>query len=316
MRWDGRLTLQLPEGSPLVPIRDGDLLTNSGTVVTIELGAKRADDTEATVPAGVFMVSTSQVEVSAAARVVELGLIDIAQFMERYAFEAPFTTPAGDLADVVNLVSANRLGAALGVLPTGVSVGERTFGLETSAGPWSELQEIVTGFGYRLWYDRQGLAVLDQQPDPVGAPLYELSGPLTASTAFDEAPPNVAVVRGEPPDGTPVQSVAMDADPGSPTWAGTTPGESPYGRSTEFFASPVIVTQGQADTTAGALLAKSLGAGASWQVGLPWNPTLDPDDLARLPLPGVGSSVNTVLDAWSVDLGDSGGTTVIARGLP
>src|SRR5690606_24323918 len=58
MRWDGRLTLQLPEGSPLVPIRDGDLLTNSGTVVTIELGAKRADDTEATVPAGVFMVST------------------------------------------------------------------------------------------------------------------------------------------------------------------------------------------------------------------------------------------------------------------
>lgn len=314
MRWSGSLSLEVPEGSPLVPTRAGDLLTNFGTRVTVELGVMRADGSSATVPCGVFMVSTSAVEVSSQARTVDLGLIDLAQFLERYRFEAPFTTPPGDLADVVNLVSADRLGSALGVFPTGVNVGERTFGLETSAGPWSELQEIVAGFGYRLWFDRQGIAVLDQQPDPVGAPLYELAGAVQASTAFDEAPPNVAVVRGEPPDGTPVQAVVMDTDPGSPTWAGTTPGESPYGRSTEFFASPVIATVGQASTAAGALLARSLGAGASWQVTLPWDPTIDPDDITRLPLPGMSSNVNVVVDARTVDL-VGGGTTVMARGL-
>lgn len=314
MRWSGALSLEIPEGSPLVPTRPGDLLTNFGTQITVELGVRRADGSSATVPCGVFMVSTAAVEVSSQARTVDLGLIDLAQVLERYRFEAPFTTPPGDLADVVNLVSADRLGSALGVFPTGAQVGERSFGLETTVGPWSELQEVVTGFGYRLWFDRQGIAVLDQQPDPVGAPTYVLSGATQASTAFDESPPNVAVVRGEPPDGTPVQAVEIDTNPGSPTWAGTTPGESPYGRSTEFFASPVIATSGQAATAAGALLAKSLGAGASWQVTLPWDPTIDPDDITRLPLPGLDSSVDVVVDARTVDL-VGGGTTIIARGL-
>src|SRR5690606_6953842 len=191
------------------------------------------------------------------ARTVDLGLIDLAQFLERYRFETPFTTPSGDLADVVNLVSADRLGSALGVFPTGVNVGSRTFGLEASVGPWSELQEVVTGFGYRLWFDRQGIAVLDQQPDPAGTPTYVLSGVTQASTAFAESPPNVAVVRGEPPEGTPVQAVEMDSNPSSPTWAGTVPGESPYGRSTRFFASPLVATPAQASTAAGALLARS-----------------------------------------------------------
>src|SRR5690606_28256032 len=112
-----------------------------------------------------------------------------------------------------------------------------------------------------------------------------LVGPSTVSGSFDQRPANIAVARGEPPDGqAPVQGISMDNNPNSPTWAGTTAGESGYGRVTKFFASPGIATQAQADQAAAALLDRSQGAAAAWQVSRPFDPTVDPDDVVRAPL--------------------------------
>lgn len=310
MRWSGSLTLSLPDGSPLMPTFPTDLLTPFGTQISIRVGVERIDGTTATVPLGVMDINSSTVTVSAGSREVSMEVVDVAQRIDLYRFEAPLTVPGGDLADTINAVIADRTGTNPGLAPSYQIVQERTFGLEAETGPWAELQSVVSSFGFRLYYDRQGALVMDSPPPPVGPATYTLVGPATATGTFDQRPANVAVARGEPPDGQPpVQGVAMDTNPNSPTWAGNTVGQSPYGRVTAFLASPLIVTQAQADQSAAALRERTSGLAAAWTVTRAFDPTIDPDDVVRIPLSG--NQVDVLVDSITVNL--AGETSLIGR---
>jgi hypothetical protein len=90
----------------------------------------------------------------------------------------------------------------------------------------------------------------------------------------------VVVARGEPQDGTaPVQAVALDTDPSSPTYAGTGPGTSPYGRVTYFYSSPLLTTVPQAQSAANTILAENVGAGATYTLNVPYDPTISAGDV-------------------------------------
>jgi hypothetical protein len=118
----------------------------------------------------------------------------------------------------------------------------------------------------------------------------------------------VFVVRGEPQDGrAPVQAVAMDTDPSSPTYAGTGPGTSPYGRVTQFYSSPTINSIGIANAVARTLLDQKLGAGATYALVRPYDPTITAGDVVSLD----GSMM--AVDAITLDL--TGDTTLQVREL-
>lgn len=305
-RWDGKLTFA---GDDLLPRRPSDLLTPFGTTVEVELGLELLDGSVSSVPYGRFQLVSAQGRVQAGQRVTDVGLIDLSDRVERYRFEEPLVVASGtDLGQMINVVVTSRVGVNPAVSNTGATLGaRRVFGLDPATGPWSELLDVLNGFSRVAFYDRVGnIGVATVVPDPANS--YALDQLTSFSPDFDTRPPNVWVVRGEDQDDTePVQAVAMDEDPSSPTYAGTGPGTSPYGRVTQFFASPLIKTVGQAQSAANTLLAKSVGAGATYELVRPYDPTIDAADIVSFD----GSTL--AVDAITVNL--AGDTSIQVREL-
>lgn len=305
-RWDGRLQFV---GDDLLPTKPSDILTPFGTVVTVDLGLELLDGSVSTVPYGVYEISSASTNTAAGTRTVDIGLSDLSGEIERYRFENPSSIPAGtDLATVANAVVASRTGINPGIPLTGATLGAaRTFGLDSGTAPWSELLDVLAGFSRTAWYDRTGqiqIGVVTADPDAA----YPLSSLASLSADFDTRPPNVVVARGEPQDGTtPVQAVAMDTDPSSPTYAGTGPGTSPYGRVTYFFSSPLLLTVAQAQSAANTILAANVGAGATYTLTVPYDPTITAGDVVS-----VGGATLAV-DAVTLNL--TGDTSLQVREL-
>jgi hypothetical protein len=275
----------------------------------VELGLELLDGSVSSVPYGTYEISSARTTTSANQRVVEVGLIDVSDNIERYRFEYPFRVPSGsDLAAVINAVIINRTGFTPAVPTVGAVLGAaRVFGLDVSTAPWSELLDVLSGFSRTAWYDRVGrIQVGTLTPDPGSA--YALDQLTSLSADYDTRPPNVIVARGEPQNGTtPVQAIAIDSDPSSPTYAGTGPGTSPYGRVTLFYSSPLILTLAQAQSAANTILSQNVGAGATYTLTRPYDPTITAGDVVSVD----GSAL--AVDAVSVDL--TGDTELQVREL-
>lgn len=278
-RWDGRLSFLSKE---LLPQRPGDLLTPFGTTVTVEAGLELLDGTTGYVPYGVYDIDSVGAEVTAGQRSIDVSLIDLSDRVDRYRFESPFLIGSGfTLSQMINTIITNRTGFSPGLTTIPFTLGaKRVFGLESGTGPWNEIQDALKPFSLVGFYDRQGgIRVIN--PSTANIAPYAITSPTSLSIDFDTRPANVVVARGESSDDTvtPVQAIAMDLDPGSPTYAGTGAGTSPYGRRTEYFSSPLILTAGQALAAAQTILAENLGAGASYTMTMPYDPTVDVIDV-------------------------------------
>lgn len=305
-RWDGRLQFV---GDDFLPQRPSDILTPFGTLIAVELGLELLDGSVSSVPYGVYEISSAGTNVGAGTRTVDIGLSDLSGVIDRYRFENPVSVPSGtDLATMTNALVAHRTGINPGIPATGATLGaQRIFGLDTGTGPWGELLDVLAGFSRTAWYDRVGdiqIGVVTADPDAA----YPLSSLATLSADFDTRPPNVVVARGEPQDGTaPVQAVAMDTDPSSPTYAGTGPGTSPYGRVTYYYSSPLLTTVAQAQSAANTILAANVGAGATYTLTVPFDPTISAGDVVAL------GGATLAVDAVTVNL--TGETTIQVREL-
>jgi len=307
-RWDGRLSFA---GDDLIPRSPRDLLTPFGTRITVELGLELLDGSVSTVPYGVFEIASAKTRVDAATRIVDVGLVDLSDNIERYEFETPLIVASGtDLATLVNTVVLNRIGVNPGMTATGSTLGEkRTLGLETGTGPWTELQDILVGYRRTLSYDRVGNLQMDSLAlDPDSA--YPIDSTTSLSADFDTRPANVVVARGETLDGAaPVYAVVMDTDPSSPTYAGTGPGTSPYGRSTTYYTAAGLnwFVPGMAAAVANSILANQVGAGATYALTRSYDPTISAGDVITM------DGATYAVDAVTMDV--AGDTSLQVRGL-
>lgn len=305
-RWDGSLTFS---GDEVIPRRPGDLLTPFGTRIEAEIGLELLDGSVSTVPYGVYEIASSRTNTGPDSRTVSVALSDMSGKVERYRFASPFTVSSStDLGAMVNAVVTNRSGINPGVSNAGRTLGAaRTFGLDTNSAPWSEILDVLDGFGLTAWYDRSGQIQLGSNAADAST-SYPLDGLTSLSSDFDTQPPNYIVARGESTDDTiPVQAVAFDSDPGSPTYAGTGPGTSPYGRVTEFYASPLIKTQAQAQSAANTILARNQGGGATYTITRPFDPTITAGDVVSF----IGDTF--VVDSATLDV--AGNTSLQVRML-
>lgn len=313
IRWDGSMTIDLKAGSPYMPLSPGDLLTNFGTTVTITAGIRNAAGVVSSVPYGVYLVSTSDMDSAPGGGVrVRLGLVAISQAIADYRFEVPLVIAAGtDLADAIGQVMLSRTGVDPGLPATGSTLGvQRVMGNDSGTNPWQEMGDLAKDFGYELDHDRSGNLTLTQPPAPDPSLAVALPAAVSVAAQFESRVANVVVARGDSSSGaTPAQGIAMDDDPTSPTYAGPTPGSSPYGRITRLYASPQLTSDAQALLAATTILASISAAGAGWTVTKAFDPTFDPGDVIGLP---VGSGVvPAVVD--SVQLGTT--TTLECRAI-
>lgn len=305
-RWDGTLNFA---GNDLIPEQAGDILTPFGTHLEVDLGLELLDGSVSYVPYGTYEVAASRGAIDPGSRTVGVNLIDISDKVERYRLETPLSFPTGtDVNELIDAVITDRTGQSPNLNPMGRTIGApRVVGLDTATPPWSEIQDILKNYAKIAWYDRVGNMQINAYiPNPDTS--YPLDDLTSLVIDFDTRPPNVIVARGEAQDGaSPVQAVAIDSDPSSPTYAGTGPGTSPYGRTTEFFSSPLLRTEAQAQAAAETILAKNLGAGATYTMTRPYDPTITAGDVVSV------RGKNFAVDSITVDI--TGETTARIREL-
>lgn len=290
------------------------ILTPFGTDVDVEAGLRLIDGREEVVPLGMSMLVTRVDGVVAHGATLNVQLAERSQRVRRWRFEAPFTVPANtDLAQVIAAVLNNR-GYACTLSNTGtVLTAARVFGLDAAVDPWDECFKLAQAFGWRLWVGRDGQPVLDQAPTFLPAARDVLV--LRPNIALSGEHPNVVVGRWEPTDGSPPRyAIAEDTDPTSPTFVG-----GPYGRVTYYFASPLPISQAGANQAVQTILTRERYQGTSWRWELPFDPTIDPDDLLSGAVPidthlHHEHRLQVLTDAVTINL--AGGTTIDGREVP
>jgi hypothetical protein len=141
------------------------------------------------------------------------------------------------------------------------------------------LNELVTGLGKIWFFDHRGHLVIKDVPDP-GDPVWDVdsgeNGVLIdmGREISDEGVYNAIVVTGEALDTeAPPSAVAYDNNPDSPTYW-----EGDFGKVPRFYSSAFITTDGQAQTTANALLRTTLGVPYNVDFQVIANAALEPWD--------------------------------------
>jgi len=172
------------------------------------------------------------------------------------------------------------------------------------------VQDLLAAYGKFGYFDYAGRFQVRSVPDlSATESVWEINsgarGVLVEMkrTISREAVYNVVVARGEPAgDFPPVQAIAVDDDPASPTYVG-----GDFGMVPTFYASAFMTTVEQCSAAARAKLAKVIGLPYGVSLGTVPNPALEGWDVVTVSYPG-GGEVH-IIDRISYGLapGDSMG---------
>lgn len=303
----------------LIPSFAGDKLTPYGTELHVWRGVVLPSDTRELMPLGVYRISAVRA-VDDGSTKLEITGHDRSRSIARNRFTVPYAVPSGavGVTAIVDLIEDRLPGVPVLVATTSTQTlpaGAGT-GYEAESNPWDAVQKMAAAIGCRVRFNGDGVAVIEDEPDPLSLPVswtYQ-EGPQSTllqveKSLDDELGYNGAVVDGEGTGAaTPVHAEAWDTDPASPTYH-----LGPYGKVPVFLRSNLITTQAQADTAAAALLRRK--AGATEQItftSLP-HPAHDAGDLVRVTRSTVKVDELYVLDAFSIPFTPEGTSTVQTR---
>lgn len=160
------------------------------------------------------------------------------------------------------------------------------------------LNELLTAYGKIYYFDYRGVFIVRSVPDAnTGSSVIDInSGRDGVLVTFNQSVSrdgvyNVVVARGEPVgDQDPVQGVAYDLDPNSPTYV-----FGQFGRVPRFFYSSFLTTDLQCADAAESLLRSSTGIPYVVEMGIVPNPALEGWDVIRvLYNPAVAAEVHVI----------------------
>lgn len=266
----------------LWPIRATDLLAPYGNEIFIRRGVDLGGDGPLWSPLGYFRIddidnpsNLSHVDLSGSDRMA--GIVD-ARFMEPRQFAS---------TDVIGLVIAVMVAE---IYPDVEIVwDDATFGETLGRDVVSEesryefIRDILTSFGKVCAFDGSGRLQIFTPPEPT-IPRWILKagwkGVLLRATQSlsRNGVYNAVVARGEGADvEEPVQAIAIDDSPSSPTRFG-----GPFGQVPRFYSSPLITSEDQAFLAARTLLTRNLGLTHNVRLIAIPNPALRPWDPIRV----------------------------------
>jgi hypothetical protein len=145
------------------------------------------------------------------------------------------------------------------------------------------LLDVARAQGKVLYFDYEGKLQVRSAPDPrtpvfdvdhgAGGVLVDMSRKLSRDGVY-----NAVVAAGETPgDIPPVQAIARDENPNSPTYY-----YGPFGKVPRFYSSPFITTSAQCRSAASAMLARAIGLPYNVDFTAVPNPALEPLDPVRV----------------------------------
>lgn len=281
---DIRTSLQLTTGGigawPQFP---DDLLAPYGNELWVERGIDFGNGNKEVIGLGYFRIDTTsqqigpdgEISITASDRmagIIDARLLTPTQFTAGQSFAEAFEALVLDVYPDAEI--EYDFDADASVFTTSHTAEEDRYGF---------LNDLARSRGKIMYWDYTGRLQVISPPDP-NAPVYtiasgrggvliELSRNLTRQGVY-----NAVVVNGEAPtDAPPVQAIAYDNNPQSPTyWNG------PFGHVPRFYSSSFINTEFAAQAAAESILQQAIGLPYNVDFQTIVNPALEPFDSLRI----------------------------------
>ncbi len=295
----------------LVPLSAAALFQVYGNEVRLNRGVLYSDGTSELVPLGVFGINTVEISEDQGGVVIALDCVDRSARITRARWTDPYSIAAGtNLATAVDAIISNRFPAVrTSLAPTTYTLPATVLGANASdqaaSDPWRDCVGLMADAGYDLYFDASGVAVSVQTPDLAATNAVltydtgDVSVVLSAKrTISNENVTNGVIVTAEGSSlPAPIRAESWDMNPQSPTYR-----LGNYGDAPQFYTSPLIQSQQQAQDTADAMLAKAVGRNESLEWTEIVNPALDVWDVIKILSPNIGVSRYAVIDALTIPL--------------
>ena len=322
MMRDAMITLAPEDGLSQDDIYD--LLTTPGTELSVARGFELPDGTVVTAPLGVFVIDQLTRIRAGANTGTELTATcsDRSARISRARWTQPYQIAAGTaLADAVNQALAFCWAGVETAIDSSVMSdvlgAQAVFQGGADSDPWADVLGLAESFGYLIAFDALGIVRAQSVPvSAAGSPVFTFEVGATAIMTkqqrqlLADQTYNGVIVTGESSAvDTPPRGEAWDTNPASPTYL-----YGPLGAVPEFYSSPMITTQAQAETVAASMLAGVLGRTEqlSWEQIV--HPGLCPLDVIAVQFPD-GTSTLYLLDSLTIPLTAADVMTAVARSV-
>jgi hypothetical protein len=266
----------------LIPRTPTDQLATYGARLRISRGIDYGDGTQELVPLGVFRLDSVDGDVSEGP--VTLSGKDLAAIVADDKFTTPYRVAGTVVSAITEIIQRSVPGADILSQITNAAIGSRVFDVE--ADPWAGVQEIAAAAGAQCYASPDGEFTIATLPDlattePVWAiEATEGGAYISGSRAMtSDGVHNGVLARGENTSDNvpPVEYLATDSDPNSPTyWSG------PYGRRPLFYSSSTLITTAACQEAATLKLAQAKAPNASGDISSLPNPALEAGDVLRV----------------------------------
>lgn len=289
----------------LIPRSPSDQLAVYGARLRISRGVHYGDGSSEMVPLGVFRLDSVDGDVSDGP--VSLQGKDLSVVVADDKFTEPYTATGTVVGAITALIQRSIPAADVISTIVDVPIGSRTFDVE--ADPWEGCREIAAAAGAEVYCNADGVFVIATLPDlATTAPVWAVEATeggvyISGNRAMtSDGVHNGVLARGENTSENlpPVEYLATDNDPNSPTYWG-----GPYGRRPRFHSSSTLTTLAACTQAANLLLAQAKAPNASGDISSLPNPALEPGDVIRVTHPD-GSRELHQAASFSVPLDEGG----------
>lgn len=305
--------------SPIVPADAYGFLTPYGNEIRLWRGVVLPDGTVEEVPLGVFVIVNVEVTDGASGSSVSVTGADRSLRISRARWTEPYSISSTPTETAIDDLLLDRwIDVQTSFTETGTTVVRATVGTEANADPWQDALRIAEAAGFDLYFDGDGIAVLEPAreyetatPDAVylqddEAMVLTLTRSLNAEQTY-----NGVIATGE---GTELADVyrgeAWDEDPDSPTYR-----YGAFGQVPRFYSSSLLGSDDQAQAAAEAILAR--GKGLTEQIN--WtqivDPSLDAGDVVVVVNENTKVNRTLILDRLTIPLDPARPMAAVARAI-
>lgn len=293
----------------LIPLTPADQLATYGARLMIRRGVEYGDGSTELVPLGVFRLD--QVSGNPAEGPVTLTGKDISVIVTDDKFTAPYQVTGTVVGAITSLVTRSIPDAQILSSIVDAPIGARAW--DADGDPWAACQEVAAAAGAECYVNSDGAFVIAELPDLLTAiPVWSVEateGGMYVKgdrSMSSDGVHNGVLAKGEGAGaGAPVQYLAVDDDPGSPTyWDG------PYGRRPTTYSSSTLTTVGACAAAANLQLRAAKAPNSKGDLSSLPNPALESGDVIRVMHPDGLKELHQVA-GFTVPL-DNGGDFPIA----
>lgn len=266
----------------LIPRTPSDELATYGARLRISRGVDYGDGTQEVVPVGVFRLDDVDGDVSQGP--ITLQGKDLSVIVADDKFTVPYRVTGTVVSAVTELIHRSLPTADIISTIADIPIGTRIFDVE--ADPWAGAQEIAAAAGAEVYANADGVFIIATLPNLLTTPpvwsieAAEGGAYISGNRSMTAASVNNGVLaRGENTSDNvaPVSYLAVDNDPGSPTyWSG------PFGRRPKFYSSSAWISTSACQNAATLLLAQAKAPNAGGDISSLPNPALEPGDVLRV----------------------------------